>query len=315
MSDTEEERRAKQLEEARKRVEELKKKKKSKKSKSKNKNKNAEPANETEGGSKEPTVDVEGSEDVQVMESDIVEAEEGGEDGNVAGEDKEVGAGEVVQGSSEEIAPETKGEEDEQAQGETEISEFEKDQSEANAEQLEEKVALIQPDSNIGQPSLKEDKEVARAETVSEEPRELLATETKTTSQSPDDLFGSHDETSNIDFMTSIQHSKEHEEEVRKLKAQLDEFIIENKRLKFVNMEHETTVEELHEEIKKLNEQVAELQREKQSSPSIQFTRFNTQSVEATETHIDRVVLNKWRDWNVDMTTWRSIGSGPIVEF
>lgn len=30
---------------------------------------------------------------------------------------------------------------------------------------------------------------------------------------------------------------------------------------------------------------------------------------------VDRTALKKWQNWNVDMTDWRSIGTGPIVQF
>ncbi|SCV04327.1 LANO_0G09516g1_1 [Lachancea nothofagi CBS 11611] len=109
------------------------------------------------------------------------------------------------------------------------------------------------------------------------------------------------------------------------LQKQVVELTSEIRRLKFVNMEQETTIEELHEHAHELEGQLAisqqELAYEKQSNAqrSTQLTTgFETASYE--QSHIvapvvDRAAINKWKNWNVDMTNWRSIGSGPVVHF
>lgn len=155
--------------------------------------------------------------------------------------------------------------------------------------------------------------------------------------------------------MTTIQKERE-SQEIKELKSTVEELNAELKKLKFSNIDKETTIEELQEQVQELTQQleanqnelhstklelqstqqllhVAEEKLAKAPSPSaMQFTTFtssssqphivstgnnmdavSSQTVQTQE--VDRVLLDKWRNWNVDMTTWRSIGSGPIVEF
>lgn len=140
-----------------------------------------------------------------------------------------------------------------------------------------------------------------------------------------------------------------------KLRAENEKLTQENKQLKFLNMENETTVDDLQDQLQEKEDIINGLQNDLQTARDeliaaveklklaeakaarnttatpIQFADFNTSSNNLTPSQsvtnsgtqvahgnnmeVDRVMLNKWRQWNVDMTTWRSIGSGPIMEF
>ncbi|QLL30468.1 hypothetical protein HG536_0A02850 [Torulaspora globosa] len=268
----EDDKRAKQLEEARKRVEELKKRNKKDKKKKKQ-TKETEKASESKTGSLEI-------------------AEESSKEPEVTEEEN------VVEASTEEVP---------QSQDDT--------AAQSAGEKLE---------SNSQKP---------KGESPSND-----------TSQ----LFSDEDEKES-DFMTTIQKQNE-EEEIRRLQAELDAKASECKTLKFVNMEQETTIEELEAEVKRLLEQVAASQQElsdtaeklretetrlaaaeqlaSNAEPSrLHLSQFSTvgpvgSTEESTQHHvsshvmnIDREALDRWRNWNVDMSSWRSIGAGPIVEF
>ncbi|CCH59759.1 hypothetical protein TBLA_0B09420 [Henningerozyma blattae CBS 6284] len=173
------------------------------------------------------------------------------------------------------------------------------------------------------------------------------------------------------DFMSTIKKEQEKdkiEKEENAMKQQITKLTEENKKLKFVNMDHETTIEDLKESIVEkdqkllnlenqlkqlqdkvlqtelqLQQKITELQQNTNQNPTSQqqydnissppiskplsFANFNSGSPIVSNPNsapgspmpqpmnVDRSLLRKWKDWNVDMTTWRSVGSGPIVEF
>lgn len=285
MSD-QEEARAKQLEEARKRVEELRKKsKKDKKKKKQNKT-----------------------------------AEESGE-----------------QRDSEDLGKESTSElpEDTNTNEEENVDKHDDKQTEVNEQSVESPVKSA-------------DRESARG---SEEKVLKSAPETADSKESTDDasqLFEG-DNNGESDFMESIKKQQE-VDEIQKLKTELEKSVEASKKLKFINMEHETTIEDLQSEVEELRSQLQKSQQELQSAienltaaqhklslqeqregtPNFQFAQFNVPGTTNQETahsahqevsnepyrpEIDRNALNRWRCWNVDMTSWRSIGNGPVFEF
>ncbi|CCD23356.1 Bug1p NDAI_0B03210 [Naumovozyma dairenensis CBS 421] len=300
-----EDKRAQQLEEARKRVEELKKKKKNKKNKNK-KNKAKEKEDENE------TVDVDTNEDLTPapevsINQDVPEAE--AEDDAVATKEQE--------NEDTSLKPE---EEEVTAVQETEADETE---------------SAVKSEKITGEEKI--DETVSNVENIS------------TGQKEEENLFDSNN-TEPSDFLKTIQQEKK-KDKINQLNQKLEELTIENKRLKFTNIEQDTDIEELEAEIAKLKQSLqakdAELERtkdelkealeERKSRPEanpFQFASFNDgssgmnshdgfidttrgagRSTQIQTPKVDRVLLNKWRNWNVDMTSWRSIGSGPIVEF
>ncbi|QLQ78034.1 hypothetical protein HG537_0A02810 [Torulaspora globosa] len=163
-------------------------------------------------------------------------------------------------------------------------------------------------------------KEVLQSQENIESSQEL---KTESPSNDTSQLF--NEDEKEDDFMTSILKQND-EEEIKRLRD-------ECKKLKFVNMEQETTIEELEAEVKRLMEQVETTQQELRatteklnetearlvSAEQLHLSEFKTIGPVAqpnvSSRYVDREALDKWRNWNVDMTSWRSIGAGPIVEF
>lgn len=194
--------------------------------------------------------------------------------------------------------------------------------------EAEEKVA----EENVAKEEVPHDTEAQAAD-------EKLKPKAESPSNDTSQLFSGEDEQES-DFMTTIKKQNE-EEEIRRLREELDAKASECKTLKFVNMEQETTIEELEAEVKRLLEQVEATQQELHNtteklketetklasaeqlaaeSSRLHLSPFNTvvpteDSTQHVSMNIDREALDKWRNWNVDMTSWRSIGAGPIVEF
>lgn len=279
MSD-QEDTRAKQLEEARKRVEELKKKSK----KDKKKKKQAKNTEETK----------------ETSESENLEKETTAE------------LPEVTSAVEEEKAVEK-----EKVINEAEIQITDKADEAAKLEAPS--IAVLNPSIDLGA--------------------------AKESSNDASQLFD-NDANDESDFMDTIKRQKE-ADEIQRLETELEATTAECKKLKFINMEHETTIEDLQSEVEHLQKQFQNSQQELQTalqnlteaqskltlqqandSAPLQFAQFpgstNQKAVgdtyqEPSNEHykpeVDRVALNKWRCWNVDMTSWRSIGSGPIVEF
>lgn len=191
----------------------------------------------------------------------------------------------------------------------------------------------------------------AQAEVEAAQPQEEK--ESSHSSATAEDLFD-NDDNEESDFLATIERQKE-DDELSKLRAELEELTQENKQLKFLNMENETTVDDLQEQLQEREDMINSLENDLQtirdelmvtqqrlkeaetksgrnSTPTpVQFADFNTSGNNSTplqsatnfaapmargnHVEVDRVMLDKWRHWNVDMTTWRSIGSGPIMEF
>lgn len=285
MSD-QEDTRAKQLEEARKRVEELKKKSK----KDKKKKKQAKNTEEMKEISESEYLDKEATAELPEVTSAV-------EEEKTVEEDKAV--------------------EEEKAINEAEIQ---------TADKADEAAELEAPSIAVLNSSV----ELAAAKESSNDASQLF----------------DNDANDESDFMDTIKKQKE-AEEIQRLKTELEATTAECKKLKFINMEHETTIEDLQSEVKHLQKQLQNNQQELQTalqnlteaqskltlqqandSAPLQFAQFpgstNQKAVgdtyqEPSNEHykpeVDRAALNKWRCWNVDMTSWRSIGSGPIVEF
>ncbi|AET40356.1 Bug1p Ecym_5620 [Eremothecium cymbalariae DBVPG len=166
-----------------------------------------------------------------------------------------------------------------------------------------------------------------------------------------DDLFGEQE--TEHDFMTTIRQSKE-DTVVKGYDKQISELQKQIKQLKFINMDQESTIEELNDQIKELSTELAttkaelsatkeklistqsELQKASSNAVSslsavnvmqhpepvtpVQFARFASASPVDAPRHtsispIDRNMIIKWKNWNIDMSEWRSLGGGPVVEF
>ncbi|SCU82015.1 LADA_0C02476g1_1 [Lachancea dasiensis] len=112
------------------------------------------------------------------------------------------------------------------------------------------------------------------------------------------------------------------------LQKQVGELNSELRKLKFLNMEQETHIEELQETVQELQMQLNTSQQALAAEKQLNFNRGETVNQNASpwpvppvsspyvvNSAVDREAIDKWKNWNVDMTQWRSIGSGPIVYF
>ncbi|QLG72424.1 hypothetical protein HG535_0D01320 [Zygotorulaspora mrakii] len=324
MTDQDEEvKRIKQLEDARKRVEELKKKSKKNKDKKNRDKKNAQQNQESKSSEHE------GSVDAPEQTEDVFERDEAAKDSSVQltegelssdqGQEATPGFGEArTQEHAHKSGPETKKRTEDEQKEET-GSEAEKIPS--STEQSENN------EDSQGEQEVHEAKTEVKSSDSSNPP---LQNDTHA-------LFdeGQGNET---DFMATIQKEKD-QNELENLKEQLETVIKENKTMKFINMDHETEIEELQNEIELLNKELDTARRElasvrlqldtkeseirslgqqQQQTDSVDFGVSNSLRQTASngpQVIVDRASLDKWRNWNVDMTTWRSIGSGAIVEF
>lgn len=334
--------RMKQLEEARKRVEELKKKKNKKSKGKKNKNSNATGSIGSETPDLESTPGEELSQE-QTAEVNRTKRENNDQDaeGNKETEESEEKESEQVKSNNSATQEEENAEGNsafanagEASAGNTSKEEVQEAVESGNFEQAADVEKIIEPQ---------------------EEKKTIQSQEEREPSNSPttaDDLFA-NDDNQEPDFLTTIEKQKE--DELTKLRAENEKLTQENKQLKFLNMENETTVDDLQDQLQEKediinslqndlqttkDELIATLQRLKETETKsarnatatpIQFADFNTSSNNLTPSQsvnnsgiqmtrennmeVDRVMLDKWRQWNVDMTTWRSIGSGPIMEF
>ncbi|QHS72139.1 Bug1p [Saccharomyces paradoxus] len=335
--------RMKQLEEARKRVEELKKKKNKKSKGKKNKNSNATGSI----GSETPDLESTPAEELaheQTVEVDLTKSENNDQDAEGNKENEEAEEKEIGQVKSNNSATQEK----ETEEGNSTFANVEEDSAE-NTSKGEVQGA-------VGSSNFEQAADVEKIIEPQEEKKTIQPQEEREPSNSPattDDLFA-NDDNQESDFLTTIEKKKE-EDELIKLRAENEKLTQENKQLKFLNMENETTVDDLQDQLQEKediinslqndlqttkDELIATLQRLKEAETKsarnatttpIQFADFNTSSNNLTPSQsvnnsgtqmtrennmeVDRLMLDKWRQWNVDMTTWRSIGSGPIMEF
>ena len=326
-----EDKRAKQLEEARKRVQELKKKKKNKNKKNKNKN-----GIDTEVDADEKKV----GEEIQNKDDSTTNTANNNSDSNACINEEE------------------------------NTREEEKEEGEATAAK------------EVGTKEISNDSKVNVVENTSKErdsdEESKLELDNKTFKQDEesntvDELFsnGSDNKNGSDDFLTTIEKEKQ-VNEIFELKEQIQKLLEENKKLKFINMEQETSIDELQEEISELKIKLKESEDQinvisvklketesklgntessrepfndnnydhtNTSNTVLKFASFQSSSgtntpVQSTYSNstitpwnvskhisnkspqvvVDRVLLDKWKNWNVNMTTWRSIGSGPVVE-
>ncbi|CAI4058118.1 hypothetical protein N7582_001023 [Saccharomyces uvarum] len=330
--------RAKQLEEARKRVEELKKKKNKKGKGKKNKNNNVTDTT----GSDTPEVESTPGEELAEGQLTTVDSNKSENEPKHVEENKENEEEEELEeeGGSDAVVHEEKIKVGDELHTPVEEENLE------NAKKEEDQEILSHAENNetIGtaQSPVVEEAEEPQGE--------------KESSHSPavaDDLFGG-DENEESDFLTTIEKQRE-EDELSKLRAELEKLIQENKQLKFLSMDNETTIDELQEQLQERDDTINSLQYDLQTTRDeltatqqslreaetksartttaspVQFADFsasthnNSTSSKSTASfapmarsnhvEVDRVMMDKWRNWNVDMTGWRSIGSGPIMEF
>lgn len=333
MSDENEER-AKQLEEARKRVEELKNKKK-KKGKKKAK--------------KDQTPELEQTAESQELteENKLGNESSQNEKGNSTSLEEDLKTEGLSGGNAEKV--DIKGEAREDALEES------KDEPPANSntEESEEFEAetLGKPTTETGTvPETGPGSCVQEKQTEGEELQNQIEDGEPQKQDDVDDLFSGDGQEQ--DFLSSLQKEKDNAL-ISDLQKQVEELNSQLKKLKFVNMDQETAIEELNEKVSQLEGELAstseELVHTKQelastiqtmqesqqqlsrarvidenpSRTSLQFSQFTSaspkqmspQPQQAQPHTVDRATLSKWQNWNVDMTNWRSIGAGPIVEF
>ncbi|CCE64027.1 hypothetical protein TPHA_0G01910 [Tetrapisispora phaffii CBS 4417] len=305
------------LEEARKRVEELKKKKK-------NKNKGKKKADEKDGSdeiipinSNEDEISINETVDETVGIEETIDDKVETIETPVSVEDGEVKARLPNPNEEEEEAPS----ESEDNVNSNEILEEKEDNTENAVNERE-----VGPTTNV-ETKLEQSLPLIKTE-------ESKSEEVKATDSTPN-FFG--EETDKSDFMLSIEDDKK-SVEIEELKKALEGAKAENKKMMFVQMDQETTIDELNDEIASLKAELNNVKREleivknssnmqplvqQSSTPHIQLSNFNNANNSPVSSNgqpsvnvpIDRAMFNKWRDWNIDMSCWRSIGSGPIVEF
>jgi chromosome segregation ATPase len=160
------------------------------------------------------------------------------------------------------------------------------------------------------------------------------------------DLF----ENSGPSFMESIQLAKlddeltqlkEHNQKLTSenssLEQQLEDLKKENKSLKLVKMDHLDQIETLQEKIRDLESKLSRAKVDSSAaqsaydqddnlslSPSPPYQRpqiatsFSQFDLNKNDSSLSLAELkarfNKWKGWNIDMSSWRSIGTGPVVE-
>ncbi|CCK68233.1 Bug1p KNAG_0A05690 [Huiozyma naganishii CBS 8797] len=336
-----EEKRNKQLEEARKRVEELKKKKKTKGKKGKKLKKDGEGAGADTSDGTPAAGDIPDGEGVPGDLSDEPRAiEEDAGEGSTKVDELSVDVP-----STEDL---TQVPEDEPSLDGAEVTG--KDSVESKKEEPSVDAAETANDNSV---EVKEEPSGDAVETANEESVEVKKEESFSQGAAQDDIFGSHTE-GESDFLETIKKEGE-QNQAEQLTQQVTELTELNRKLKFTNIEQESTIDELTEEIGALKLRIQQLQNsltetqtrltaaeERPASPtlqktgprgaSVEFASFQTgspapdkslsagyfdssrsQTQRIEEPVVDRVLLDKWKNWNVDMTTWRSIGSGPIV--
>lgn len=345
--DEEEDKRSKQLEEARRRVEELKKKSKKNK-KNKNKQKSSQEGGDQKEDSPQVTSTDEGApvvsqseveDNTNILKSQLPQAGAALEEV----EKPELNVVNIEAGTAS-IDDSTK-----TAQTHDIV---------AN-EQHTNEVSQSEDEQHVERPEDKETSSAEREVGIENPPTLKKPQSVHVDSKSGDTLPESNtsellfnDDNDETDFMGTIERKKE-QDKIEKLMEQLENVTADRKNLKFVNMEQESTIEELQGQVAQLQQQLISCQDELQqvktelegsqkrlyqtegartdTSPApMKFAEFNTTtsaperqsatlysggSTTVIQSNIDRSALNKWRNWNVDMTTWRSIGSGPIVEF
>lgn len=325
------EKRAKQLEEARKRVQELKKKKKSKNKKNKNKN-NTDTETETNNKKDEEEIpnendpvanaannntelnnginkeentkkEEEATATTTTTKEDGIEEISNDSEVNVVGnESKEIE-------NNEETQPKLHNEAFEQSEESNKVDGLFGDVSNDNNESDDFLTTIEKEKQEIEIVKLKE-----QIEKLLEEKKQLKFT--------------------NMEQETSIEELQEEISELKmKLKESEDQMNVMTAKLN----ETESKLKEIESSRELFNDynynhtntsntglKFASFQSSSGANTPVQSTYSNTtvspQNMskyidnKSSQVVVDRVLLDKWKNWNVDMTTWRSIGSGPIVE-
>ncbi|SCU89729.1 LAME_0E05182g1_1 [Lachancea meyersii CBS 8951] len=303
------EKRTKQLEEARKRVEELKNRRK-KKDQKKKKAETEDPSS----GNPEKESNTEGSVNVN---------SEGNEKVEIGNDHSESLAKEEPE--AKDLSPELKS-------IDTTVPELEKSSSEAAAEEAKtvSETSTYEPlESEIPENELQQES-VDKVQTETEPNDQAL--ENELPSSSPEARENESAGASSLfpedspSFLSELQRENDRIALID-LQKQVTSLTAELRKLKFVNMEQETTIEELQEHVQTLEAQLSASQQEVASERQ-KFAEYQATALSLAhqEPHtprkqppvfstplVDRSALDKWKGWNVDMTQWRSIGSGPIV--
>lgn len=185
--------------------------------------------------------------------------------------------------------------------------------------------------------------ELKVTEPLTEEKPVTAATNESTTSDPTEDLFPD----SGPSFMESLQQSKADEallksqKENELLKKELEKLKNENKSLKMLKLEHLDQLETLEAKVSDLESKLAKARVDSSNhntlgpsaydqedtlslspTPSFQqnfptsFSQFKPHNKNESQLNLSEIKarLSKWKGWNIDMTSWRSVGSGPIVE-
>lgn len=204
--------------------------------------------------------------------------------------------------------------------------------------------ALYDPPTNV-EADRDEEEEISEETTVTRHEKLIADEPVHDVSQKANASSGSGKFSSRAEISTADSLFEEGTELLDTLSKPIplsEEILAENKRLKFENMEYETTIDELREQNNNLSLRLQQLQAQLNASQSqlqqVQAQLQDTQNQLAHQTsqsnstfstgseqeniwlnppqpNIDRDAIRKWKNWNLDMTSWRSIGSGPIVEF
>lgn len=171
------------------------------------------------------------------------------------------------------------------------------------------------------------------------------APEAKTENQDLSPLFGE----SGPSFIETIQKAKRDDDitllkqenqklstENSSLQEQLEQLKKDNRTLKLAKVDNVEQIETLQEQVKDLESKLAKARVDSSHShgpydhddhislsptPSYQhprastFSQFNLNKNDSAMSLTEvRARLNKWKGWTVDMSSWRSVGSGPAVE-
>ncbi|SCW01878.1 LAFE_0E09274g1_1 [Lachancea fermentati] len=356
----EDDKRAKQLEEARKRVEELKnkRKKKDKKKKSSGKvtetteteditNENDVAAGSAESGEAQTTSPTPALEDTSSPSSEVLNQSPTRDDN----------ADEVIPKDAVETVKESEESVNRESDELTTTESMNSAVLSASAPVIDEVDAVTAPETSDSVKSANKSMPDVSAEDSSHDidKHDEVRIDTQNTDvhlhnsrkddNGADELFTSDNQ--EPDFLTTLKEEKE-QSIVKDLQEQVDNLNALVKKLKFLNMEQETTIEELQEKVHELEQKCKNSENElsitkeqlaknssvqnlysgnREASSSTHFNRLTPQPpisnspqghLDATpffQSAIDRSLINKWSGWNLDMTQWRSIGSGEIVNF
>ncbi|KAK5778729.1 Bug1p PWA37_000652 [Arxiozyma heterogenica] len=324
------EKRAKQLEEARKRVQELKKKKKSKNKKNKNKN-NKDTETETDNKKYEEEIQNE-NDPVANTANNNTELNNGiNKEENTKEEEEATATTTTKEDGIEEISNDSEVnivgneskeiESNEETRLELHNKAFEQSEESNKVDELFGDVSNDNNESDNFLTTIEKEKQEIEIVKLKEQIEKLLEEKKQL-------------KFTNMEQETSIEELQEEVSELKmKLKESEDQINVmtvklndtENK-LKEIESSRElfNDYNYNHTNTSNTGLKFASFQSSSGGNTPVQSTYSNTtvspQNVsehinnKSPQVVVDRVLLDKWKNWNIDMTTWRSIGSGPVVE-